>query len=360
MDRRALIVGLAVVTIALAASGLAVGEVTAQETADNGTLTDGEDATGTIQTDAVDDVSDDNESIDIGTSDNGRLGNGPLDNGTVDTETETSESDRSMGATVSAFAQVNAAAAESRVDGGMFERGLERAETATEREELFERHTRRLSDRLERLNETRERIEADSPENASAVDVAKAAHVRVGAEELADSLERTDKVSNQRGFGREIVDDLRQNASSLDGSKVAALAADVPGVGLTKSGEKQGKAGGPDGENQGPDQSDQEDDASGKSTQSGSSEDSKRPSDAEQSDSPEEPGDTGRADSGNDKRESGGSGSGNDLGETGRSDPGTIGQSDFDAADDNPGQSGDARNAKTSDRATRSDGADRT
>lgn len=331
MHRRALIVGLTVVTIALAASGLAVADVTAQETADNGTV-----------------------------------GNGTLDNGTVDAETQTPESDRSMGATVSAFAQSNAAATESRVDAGMFERGLARAERATEREELFERHTRRLSDRLERLDETRERIEADSPENASAVDVARAAHVRVGAEELADSLERTDEVANQRGFGRETVDDLRQNASSLDGSKVAALTADVPGVGLPKSGEKQGKAGGPDGEDQRPDQAEREDDASGKATESGSSEDAERPSDAGQSNSPEQHRDTGRADPGNEHRENGGSGSGNDPGETGRTDSGndsgTNGQSNFDAADDNPGQSSDARNADSSDRtdqSPRSAGADR-
>lgn len=217
------IVGFVVVAIAIGAIGLGFAGVAAQETDGNGTVTDNPDENRTVSDESVDGESD------------------PAGSG------------RPLGTAVAAFVQSNAAATETRVDDGMYERGLERAETAAQREELLDRHTRRLETRLERLEQRREGIEATTPESASAGDVARAARVHVGATELARSLERSDEIANQHGLPRDTVVELRQNVRSLEESPAVELVAEVPAVGGATPGNDQGGNRGPESESHRPD-----------------------------------------------------------------------------------------------------------
>jgi len=90
---------------------------------------------------------------------------------------DTGASDGSLGAEITSFMQASSAEAESEVEDGMFEAGLNRTDDLEERRALIERRRERLQQRQERLAERRAEISA--ADGTGPKDVALATHVDV-------------------------------------------------------------------------------------------------------------------------------------------------------------------------------------
>lgn len=151
-------------------------------------------------------------------------------------DTNTSE-DPAFGVEVASFMQSSSAAAGGGVDDGIFEAGMERAETTEERQAVVERREARLRERQERLEARRANISTDDPGIA---DHANAAHVAVGATSLERSANETSRAAAEAGVDTARIEAIRTNASRMSGPEMAGL---VRGVGRPSAGLGDGPPG---------------------------------------------------------------------------------------------------------------------
>lgn len=146
---------------------------------------------------------------------------------------DTAASNVSLGAEISSFMQASSAEAEGEVDDGMFDAELNRTDSKAEKRALIEERQQRLRERQNRLAERRSAMSDDdttSPGASSGVRKrALAARVNVGAAELTQSVNGTERAARAAGLETATLAEIRKNASELRGPEVADLARGIAG-----------------------------------------------------------------------------------------------------------------------------------
>jgi len=140
----------------------------------------------------------------------------PPDNGTENA---------SMGASISGFMQASAADAEGEVNNEVFRAQMNNASNESQRALVAER-TEMLQAQLERLREQRQAILTQEG-NLTVADRAKAARLTAEINSLRQGINTTDQAASAAGINESSLDQLRRNASDLDGSEVSDIAGDI-------------------------------------------------------------------------------------------------------------------------------------
>ncbi|PSQ23070.1 hypothetical protein BRD04_03725 [Halobacteriales archaeon QS_9_67_17] len=140
----------------------------------------------------------------------------PPDNGTENA---------SMGASISGFMQASAADAEGEVDNEVFRARMDDASNESQRALVAER-TETLQAQLERLREQRRAILTQEG-NLTVADRAKAARLTAEINSLRRGINTTDQAASAAGINEPSLDQLRRNASDLNGSEVSDIAGDI-------------------------------------------------------------------------------------------------------------------------------------
>lgn len=140
----------------------------------------------------------------------------PPDSGTENT---------SMGASISGFMQASAADAEGEVDNEVFRAQMNNASNESQRALVAER-TETLQAQLERLREQRQAILTQEG-NQTVADRAKAARLTAEINSLRRGINTTDQAASAAGINESSLDQLRRNASDLNGSEVSDIAGDI-------------------------------------------------------------------------------------------------------------------------------------
>lgn len=149
----------------------------------------------------------------------------PTQTDTTQAENETGTS-ASFGAEVSSFMQASSAEAEGGVEDGMFGAALKRANDSDERRAIVEARIDELENRQKRLENRRQALDNAS---SGVRQVAIAAHVMVGAKDLQDSINETERAAEAVGVDTQRLERLRSNASELSGPEVAEIARGLAG-----------------------------------------------------------------------------------------------------------------------------------
>ena len=138
------------------------------------------------------------------------------------------DEDETMGAEVSAFAQSGAADAPDTVEDGMFDAAYENA-TEEDRATVVENQTAALEERIANIEAEKAALEEDDdlPEPAQE---ARMSALATQLDNLNSSLQVTEERAVETGVDTSALEELRTNASELDGPEVAAIAQDLAGV----------------------------------------------------------------------------------------------------------------------------------
>lgn len=136
----------------------------------------------------------------------------------------------SLGTEISSFMQASSAEAEGEVDDGMFDAALDRTDDPAERRTLVERRQQRLQERQARLEDRRASLSDGNATDAPGVrEHALATHVTVGATELEQSVNGTERAAQAAGLDTEALAEIRSSARELRGPEVAELARNLAG-----------------------------------------------------------------------------------------------------------------------------------
>ncbi|PSP36644.1 hypothetical protein BRC63_08135, partial [Halobacteriales archaeon QH_10_70_21] len=129
-------------------------------------------------------------------------------------------SNASFGAEVSSFMQASSAETESEVGDEMFAAAVNRTEDPEERQRLIEQRQATLAERQQRLQQRQERLGSATPLERQAI----ATEIAVGAVELEQSINRTERAASAEGMNTSGLVELRNNASEMRGMAVAETA----------------------------------------------------------------------------------------------------------------------------------------
>jgi hypothetical protein len=160
-------------------------------------------------------------------------------------------SNASFGASVSGFMQASAADAEGDVEDGMFTARFNNA-SAENRKDLVRGRANNLEKRLEQLREQRSELLDRTDGDLTLAERAKAARLTARINALEASIDTTSVAAERAGVDSARLQQLRSQASELNGSEVSEMAHGLAGVGRDDTrGQSSQDHGSPDGEPQG-------------------------------------------------------------------------------------------------------------
>lgn len=161
-------------------------------------------------------------------------------------------SNASFGASVSGFMQASAADAEGDVEDGMFNARFNGA-SAENRKDLVRGRANNLEKRLEQLREQRAELLNETDGEPTTAERAKAARLTARINALEESIDTTSTAADRAGVRVQQLQELRTQASELNGSDVSELARGLAGVGKApgERGRSDQHRTGSDGEAQG-------------------------------------------------------------------------------------------------------------
>lgn len=135
------------------------------------------------------------------------------------------ESNASFGAEVSSFMQASSAEAPAEVGDGMFAVALNRTEDPEERKQLVQERVAALQERERHLEARREAMN----DSDSVTRMAIATEVAIGANELEESANGTQRAAEAAGLNTTALAEIRANASEMHGRAVAEIAGTIAG-----------------------------------------------------------------------------------------------------------------------------------
>ncbi|ELY58987.1 hypothetical protein [Natronolimnohabitans innermongolicus] len=150
-------------------------------------------------------------------------------------------------ASVTGFMQSSATDAENTVESGMFDATYNGSDDER-RAELVRERTDDLEERLERLEAERETLTESSDEDDlhPGKYQSQLAQLTVEIRSLEREIDRTEQRAAETGVDTERLDNLRANASDLEGPEVAAMARGLAGVDeIPGNGPPTDRGGGP-------------------------------------------------------------------------------------------------------------------
>jgi len=143
---------------------------------------------------------------------------------TASTANDTSNETAPLGSQISAFMQSTSATADESVESGMWEARFETA-NRTNQSTMVDRRAAVLETRLQRLQAELEGLNSsDTPGLADVSHAARVASLTTRISALESTLNKTSTVAAEAGVNRTRLDQLRENASSLNGRAVSKLA----------------------------------------------------------------------------------------------------------------------------------------
>lgn len=137
-------------------------------------------------------------------------------------QNESNNSESNLGASISAFMQASTAEAEGDVENGMFEARFESASNESQ-EKLVQSRTGTLQERLDALRDQRAAL-LNSSDELSIAERAKASRLTAQVEALQTAIDTASEAAKEVGADGTTLNHLRENASTLSGPEVAALA----------------------------------------------------------------------------------------------------------------------------------------
>lgn len=135
----------------------------------------------------------------------------------------------SFGASISAFMQSSAAETEGSVENGMWSAQFNHSDTE-QREQLVESRSAALERKVKRLESERVGLLNGSDGEVSAQERAKAARLAARIESLNEAINDTQRAAEATGVNVTRLDELRTNASNLNGSEVSEIARGLAGT----------------------------------------------------------------------------------------------------------------------------------
>ena len=161
------------------------------------------------------------------------------------TENTTNETD-GMGTQLTAFLQSSSAAANDSVERGMWRAEFEQA-NASQRPQLVTNRTGTLEQRLDRLEARNETIQRryDNGSLPQQAYVAQQSQLTARIDALRSAINDTDAAAARAGVNDSRLDTLRENASTLSGPEVAAVARGLGGGPPEQAGPPENRTTGP-------------------------------------------------------------------------------------------------------------------
>lgn len=146
--------------------------------------------------------------------------------GAASAQNQSNASNTSLGASISAFMQSNAAEAEGEVEDGMFAAEFENS-PSDRQVQLVNARTATLEERLETLEQRRDELLAGADE-LTVAERAKAARLSAQIEALRTAIDTTSVAAERAGLDLARLEQLRNGASTLSGPEIAAIASGKP------------------------------------------------------------------------------------------------------------------------------------
>ncbi|PSQ36963.1 hypothetical protein BRD11_00590 [Halobacteriales archaeon SW_12_69_24] len=131
----------------------------------------------------------------------------------------------SFGAEVSSFMQASGQETAGEVDREMFAAGWNRTDDPAERRQPVERREATLAEREKRLQARQRALDNSTGVARYAI----ATQIAVGAAELAESANDTERAAEASGLNTTVLAEIRTNASEMHGRAVAELAVGLAG-----------------------------------------------------------------------------------------------------------------------------------